>query len=187
MANFANLLQTIAGNIYTNGEGDINAEVLKSVLNAMVEELGQAGYIFKGIAQPSTNPGTPDTNVFYLAGVGTFTNFGGTTVDKGHIGVFAYDGSWNYQVLTTGAWFESEVYPNDDALEVTFYDSDDDPDGTTIKINADVSELGNSKLEAISAWWAAQKERRINVIGGYDIEFEELTTSMADLRSVQIH
>lgn len=176
MANFATLLQTIAGNIYTNGRNEIDAADLKSVLNAMVEGLGQAGYIFKGVAQPSTNPGTPDTNVFYLAGVGTFTNFGGTTVDKGHIGVFAYNGSWSYQVLTTGAWFDSEVYPSEDALEITFYDSDDS-DGVTIKINADVSELGNSKLEAISAWWAAQKERRINVIGGYTIDFDSLDAS----------
>ena len=65
MANFATLLQTIASNIYTNGRNEIDAADLKSVLNAMVEELGQAGYIFKGVAQPSTNPGTPDTNVFY--------------------------------------------------------------------------------------------------------------------------
>ena len=176
MANFATLLQTIASNIYTNGRNEIDAADLKSVLNAMVEELGQAGYIFKGVAQPSTNPGTPDTNVFYLAGVGTFTNFGGTTVDKGHIGVFAYNGSWSYQVLTTGAWFDSEVYPSEDALEITFYDSDDS-DGVTIKINANVSNLGNSKLEAISAWWAAQKERKINLIAGYTIDFDSLDAS----------
>lgn len=176
MANFATLLSTIAANIYTNNNNEIDADDLKGVLNTMVQELGQAGYIFAGVAVPSTSPGTPDSNVFYIAGKGTYSNFGSTVVGDGQIGVFAYNGSWSYNVLDTGAWFDVDVYPAEAALEMTFYDGSH-PDGETIKINANVSNLGNSKLEAISAWWAAQKERRINEIGGFTIEKDSVVDS----------
>lgn len=52
------------------------------------------GYLFKGVAVPSTNPGTPDQNVFYIADAGTYQNFGGLTVPDGYIGLLEYNGSW---------------------------------------------------------------------------------------------
>lgn len=60
------------------------------------------GYLFKGVAVPSTNPGTPDQNVFYIAGAGTYQNFGGLTVPDGYIGLLEYNGSWAVETLQAG-------------------------------------------------------------------------------------
>ena len=46
------------------------------------------GYQFKGVATPSTNPGTPDQKVFYLAfASGVYTNFDNTRVNDGEVGL----------------------------------------------------------------------------------------------------
>ncbi len=60
------------------------------------------GYLFKGVAVPSTNPGAPDQNVFYIAGAGTYQNFGGLTVPDGYIGLLEYNGSWAVETLQAG-------------------------------------------------------------------------------------
>lgn len=52
------------------------------------------GYLFKGIALPATNPGTPDQNVFYIGEAGTYPNFGGATIPDGYIGLLEYNGGW---------------------------------------------------------------------------------------------
>lgn len=60
------------------------------------------GYLFKGIAVPTDNPGTPDQNVFYIASqTGTYTNFGGLAVADGEVAILRYNGSWTKEV--TGA------------------------------------------------------------------------------------
>ena len=60
------------------------------------------GYLFKGIAAPLTNPGTPDQDVFYLASeAGTYANFGGLVVADGEVAILRYNGSWTKEV--TGA------------------------------------------------------------------------------------
>lgn len=98
MANYANLLATIAANIYTNGNNEVTASMVKTAVDSMVNSLG-AGYQFMGVATPATNPGTPDQNVMYLAfAVGTYTNFGATEIKDGQVGVFYYNGSWTYSV-----------------------------------------------------------------------------------------
>lgn len=79
-----------------------------------------------------------------------------------------------------GYTFDIDVYPADAALEITFYNPDN-PDGVPMKINAEVSNLGNSKLEAISAWWAAQTERKLNKTAGYDIDLTNVSTSPSTL------
>ena len=54
------------------------------------------GYLFAGVATPSTNPGTPDGKVFYIAnGKGIYTNFGGLEVtDDDDFAIFTYDNAW---------------------------------------------------------------------------------------------
>lgn len=101
MANYANLKATINANIKANGTEAITGPVLNSVLTAAVNTLG-AGYQFMGVATTSTNPGTPDANVFYIAATpGTYTNFGGKTVADGEVAILKYNGSWTKEV--TGA------------------------------------------------------------------------------------
>lgn len=81
MANYANLLATIAANIYTNNNNEVTASMVKTAVDAMVGSLGD-GYQFMGIATPATNPGTPDMKVCYAAiQPGTYANFGGLVVN----------------------------------------------------------------------------------------------------------
>ena len=98
MANFATLKAAINAVIKTNGNKEITGEVLNQVLNAMVTSLG-ANYQFAGVATPSTNPGTPDQNVFYMAiEAGTYTNFNATVLPAG-ISILLWNGSWSHQTF----------------------------------------------------------------------------------------
>ena len=107
MANYANLKATINANIKANGTEAITGPVLNSVLTAAVNTLG-AGYQFMGVATTSTNPGTPDANVFYIAATpGTYTNFGGKTVADGEVAILKYNGTWTKEV--TGAATAAQV------------------------------------------------------------------------------
>lgn len=100
MANYGNLKSTIDNNIYENDNQEITGSILNSVLNAMVTSLG-AGYQFMGMATPSTSPGTPDQNVFYLASqAGTYDNFGGTVLDGKKLYCFAWKNSaWTASIV----------------------------------------------------------------------------------------
>ena len=100
MANYATLKAAIDAVIKTNGHQEITGALLNNVLTAMVNSLG-ANYQFAGVAIPSTNPGTPEQNVFYIATQGgTYANFGGHVLSSG-ITFFLWDGTWsteNYQI-----------------------------------------------------------------------------------------
>lgn len=94
MANYANLLATIAANIYTNNNNEVTAAMVKSATDAMVASLG-AGYQYMGVAHPTDTPsGYADLKCFWLAcDAGTYTDFGGVTAEA-KLSVITYDGSW---------------------------------------------------------------------------------------------
>lgn len=102
MADNAQLKAAISNVIKTNGTQAITGQVLQNALLSMINSLG-ANYQFVGIATTSTNPGTPDQNVFYLAGEGTYINFSNITIDVGQLGVLKWNGTWSKQVLEIGA------------------------------------------------------------------------------------
>lgn len=102
MAKWTTLKAAIAKVIKNNGNQEITGAVLQSVLNNIVSSLGE-NYQFVGIATASTNPGTPDGNVFYIAGEGTYTNFSGLVIEVGQLGILKWNGSWSKQVLELGA------------------------------------------------------------------------------------
>lgn len=179
MANHAILKAAIKSVIKTNGNEEITGEILQYALIALIESLG-AEYQFAGIATPDTNPGTPDYNIMYIAGVGTYPNFGGTDVEKGHIGVFTYNGTWDYEVVETGAYFDFQEYPLGSAIEFTFYDSEN-PDGQIIKISKDVSGLYNDPKAAISQWWAAGMKMEMQDVRGFTDTFPSLSTALQSL------
>lgn len=92
MANYATLKAAIAAAINQNGNNEITGNLLQQQLLAMVNSLG-AGYQFAGVATPSTDPGTPDQNVFYIANiVGEYSNFNSISVDG--LCVLKYNGTW---------------------------------------------------------------------------------------------
>lgn len=95
MANYSTLKAAVADVVKTNGTQAITGANLQTVLLSIINSVGGGGYIFKGVATPSTDAGTPDENVFYIGGAGTYANFGtSVTVPVGSICLFKYNGSW---------------------------------------------------------------------------------------------
>ena len=77
MGNYEQLKAAIAAVIKANGAQEITGNVLQATLLSLVSNIGDNA-TFAGIATPTTNPGTPDQNVFYLAAQpGVYSNFGG--------------------------------------------------------------------------------------------------------------
>ena len=68
MANYSNLLATIAANIYTNGNGEITAAMVKTALDAVVAALA-AGYIYKGKTGTYANESWADDGTRYAGEV----------------------------------------------------------------------------------------------------------------------
>ena len=107
MANYANLKADIQAVIKQNGNQEITGNLLQQSLIAMINSLGN-GYLYKGIATPSTNPGSPDQNIFYIASTaGTYVNMGGLTLGDGEVAVIKYNGSWSKDI--TGIASQSVV------------------------------------------------------------------------------
>ena len=103
MANFQNLLDSIASVIHQNGNQEITGEVLKSTLQSMVSVLG-ANASYGGVAHISDNPGTPDGPVVYIASdVGTYPNFGALNIETDELAVFVWNptaGTWSKESIT---------------------------------------------------------------------------------------
>lgn len=59
------------------------------------------GSVFLGAANLSTIPGSPNEPVFYLATVvGTYSGFGGITIDEGEVAFLVYKhGGWNKELI----------------------------------------------------------------------------------------
>lgn len=108
MANYATLKAAIQQVIKTNGNEEITGALLQQSLLAMVNSLG-SGFQFIGVANTSTDPGTPDQNVFYIAGSGTYPNFNNAIVAAGYMGVFKYNGSWTIETLQVGKNYDDEI------------------------------------------------------------------------------
>lgn len=106
MANYNNLKDAIKQVIKQNGNQEITGNVLQNTLLSMINSLGD-GYQFMGVATPSTNPGTPDQKVFYIASeAGTYSNFGGIEV-KDEVILLIWNGSWTKKA--TGIASQSQL------------------------------------------------------------------------------
>ena len=97
---YESLISAIEAAITDNGTNEITGEVLRNLLvNNIVPVLG--GKEYKGIASPGTTPGTPESEVFYIAREnGTYANFGGAVIDD-EIALlrFVPGGGWTRDVL----------------------------------------------------------------------------------------
>lgn len=80
-----------------------------AALSAMKAE----GYKYMGIASPGsggTTPGTPNQPVFYIAGPGSYPNFGSITVASGYIGFIKYSsGSWTVESVAVGGNYDEQI------------------------------------------------------------------------------
>lgn len=126
MADYATLKAAIQAVIYENGNQEITGSVMQATLLAMVNSLG-ANYQYAGIATPSTNPGTPDQNVFYLASTaGTYVNFGNIVLAENEVAILKYNGSW----VKEASGFASKEEVDDLAFKVSYQK------GNSLPVNA---------------------------------------------------
>ena len=121
MASWSILKAAIKQYIKANGNREITGPILQSILNNIVSSVG-ANATLVGIATPTTNPGTPDGPVFYLASEnGTYLNFGNIILtDEAAILVYSPDTSlWTKFAITRGDFISSS---HDDTAEglITF-------------------------------------------------------------------
>lgn len=95
MANYSTLKASVNAYIKANGVRAITGPVLNGILTQMINTLGD-GARYGGIATPSGNPGAHDNVVFFAAtAAGTYTNYGGFTLDGTSLHFFVYDGEWH--------------------------------------------------------------------------------------------
>lgn len=89
--NLFNDKQDIITDLNNIREGAEKGNNASNILTNIVE----AGYVFAGVATPTTNPGVPDAKVFYIAnGKGTYNNFGGLEVTEDEVVILYYDTVW---------------------------------------------------------------------------------------------
>lgn len=94
MGNYEQLKQAVANVIKTNGNQEITGAIMQNTLLSIISTVG-SNATFAGIATPTTNPGTPDQNVFYLASEpGIYINFGGVELIDQVIVLINKSGNW---------------------------------------------------------------------------------------------
>ena len=82
-------------------------------------ELKTNGFIYKGVATPSTNPGTPTERVAYLASEpGTYTNFGGIVIASGLYSLTYASGTWTGTQMSAGSEIEVVQTTGDSTTDV---------------------------------------------------------------------
>lgn len=94
MGNYEQLKQAVADVVKSNGNQEITGDILQNTLLTIISTVG-SGVTFAGIATPTTNPGTPDQNVFYIASQdGIYSNFGNIVLEN-EVAIFTNEnGIW---------------------------------------------------------------------------------------------
>ena len=126
MANYETLKSAIQQVVKTNGNNEITGALLQQSLLAMINSLG-SGYQYMGVATPTTNPGTPDQKIFYIAiQGGIYSNFNNIQVGDYEIAILKYDTAWSkdqtniqngkFNEFVTDCPFVKELYLNADAI-----------------------------------------------------------------------
>lgn len=96
MGNYEELKAAVASVIKTNGNHEITGRVLQNTLTTLISQVG-ANATFAGIATPETAPGTPDQNVFYIAGQsGVYSNFDGYKLEDEIVLFINESQSWKH-------------------------------------------------------------------------------------------
>lgn len=100
MGNYEQLKQAVADVVKSNGNQEITGDILQNTLLTIISTVG-SGATFAGIATPTTNPGTPDQNVFYIASEdGIYSNFGNVVLEN-EVAIFT-NGNGIWQKGKTG-------------------------------------------------------------------------------------
>lgn len=149
--------------------------------SSTIASIVEAGYVFAGIATPETNPGTPDTKVFYIAnGKGTYTSFSGLEVTEDEVVALCWDSLWNK--VATGIASQAKLSELDWKTEDISKESADDESDAIIyednygnevgRINAEGADFKNLKSNGVAVITdVSDKQDKINQIS------ESVTTS----------
>ena len=152
MANWTILKEAIANVIKTNDNQEITGQLLQNALNNIITNVGENA-TFAGIATPTTNPGTPDGPVFYIATTGSYLNFGGLEVSKGETAIL----QWN-----NGAWIKNAIRPIAEFESGIIYDVSANNDGAVFEsLQALLSSSNLSTLIPTSARYGGMSIRFI--------------------------
>lgn len=134
MGNYEQLKQAISDVIKTNGNQEITGDILKNALLSIISTIGDNA-TFAGVATTTTNPGTPDQNVFWIAKEnGTYSNFNNIEVENEIILLVNENNVWakrSTNIASIEAIKElkyqfnvSRVYPNGGVFGDTRYNFD---------------------------------------------------------------
>ena len=134
-------LDSIISELQKSADSSLETEN-KTIVGSINElkRLQDTGYLFKDVATPTTDPGTPKAKVFYIAnGKGTYAKFGGLVVDDDTIAILYWDSTWHKSatnIANIAAIYESSTYisnnPNawqygyyelNEQKEIVFYDN----------------------------------------------------------------
>lgn len=100
MGNYEQLKQAVADVVKSNGNQEITGDILQNTLLTIISTVGSDA-TFAGIATPTTNPMTPDQNVFYIASEdGIYSNFGNVVLEN-EVAIFT-NGNGIWQKGKTG-------------------------------------------------------------------------------------
>lgn len=173
MANYETLKNSVKQVIKTNGTQSITGQVLQNTLLSIISSVG-ANYQFVGIAKTSTNPGTPDGNVFYIAGNGTYPNFSGFTIETGQLGILKWNGKWSKETLEIGKKLTFDETPTEGSINpVTSR-------GIRTALDMQKSEVDAAKDEALKAIDKNEQEAIVN-FNSQRVTPEMLSQSTIDL------
>ena len=120
------------------------------------------GYKYMGIATPGsggTAPGTPNQPVFYIAGPGSYPNFGSITVASGYLGFIKYSGgSWSVESVAVGKDYDEQISQLQQKVDAqNIYDFG--------AIPTDYWEIGNVTMSA-SGWVYSASNSRVRIKSG---------------------
>lgn len=154
MGNYDELKQAVSDVIKTNGNQEITGQVLQNTLLSIINIVG-ANATFVGIATPTTIPGTPDQNIFYLATIeGRYINFDNIILPNGISVIYINNNQWAYKIILqyNVKFIDSEDYNRFNPYQVNIgfrlpaITSDEPLDGRLIK-DADYSTSGYINVE----------------------------------------
>ena len=152
MENYEQLKQAVADVIKTNQE--ITGQIMQNILLSIISIVGKEA-MFAGIATPSTNPGTPEQNVFYIASEkGLYANFNGFILNDEVLIFINKSGTW--QKLESGIATKESVENKQDKLNFdnTPQEGSNNPvtsNGIRVALDEQRNEVDAAKDEALEA------------------------------------
>lgn len=143
MGNYQQLKQSVSNVIKTNGNQEISGAILQNSLLSIISTIG-ANATFAGIATPTTNPGIPDQNIFYIAYEnGIYSNFGGVTLNEEVVIFSNEDGSWKKKQTEIASSKSIEDLKNNTLKNSVSIDS---INGKEVSVNISVNKIGTNIL-----------------------------------------